>query len=391
MRNNPHHIYPSPDEILKGKNIDTKLIEKAIDEYDIKVWKGLKDTKGSYNLRRRLYNSSYIIRDLLWANYSIYSDKELKYISEFYAVAIMDNKAAQKELEQRKYELWYKVDEKRNSEFWRLKSIIKYLSPMEIINRKEELNPIIRQCFNFLRGGRGADGKYKSDIEFNKVWKRAHKICIILLKYIPLDGILPIDLYFPGEYYAILTYGNKDDNYKIDIELEKIENEKKRLEQNKKSKEYKNSGKQSKSAFNIYGRQQRIKTIPEIHKDYKYNKVQQINISTENLAQQQLAFFGLPIHTEHEYNNVDNVLVKNTVFRGKTITINTKATGNKEHTYIFYDNKEYKFDDFLIAMYPDKRVNKSVVYFQNTIANLLKVGPTQRIKIKYDILAYHFR
>ena len=41
-------------------------------------------------------------------------------------------------------------------------------------------------------------------------------------------------------------------------------------------------------------------------------------------------------------------------------------------------------------MYPDKRINKSVVYFPDTIDNLLKIGPTQRIKMKYDILAYHF-
>ena len=65
MRNNPHNIYPLPDEILKGKNIDVNLIEKAINEYDIKVWKGLKYTKGSYNLRTRLYNSYYFIKDLL--------------------------------------------------------------------------------------------------------------------------------------------------------------------------------------------------------------------------------------------------------------------------------------------------------------------------------------
>ncbi|WP_300716601.1 hypothetical protein [uncultured Brachyspira sp.] len=80
---------------------------------------------------------------------------------------------------------------------------------------------------------------------------------------------------------------------------------------------------------------------------------------------------------------------ENNTFRDKDITINTKITGNMK-TFVLYDNKEYKFDDFLIAMYPNERVNKSVVYFRDTIDNLLKVGPTQRIKMKYDILAHHF-
>lgn len=388
MRNNPHNIYPLPDEILKGKNIDVNLIEKAINEYDIKVWKGLKYTKGSYNLRTRLYNSYYFIKDLLWASYSKFSDRELEYISEFYAVAIKDDKVAQKELEQRKYELWYKVEKRRNLEFLRLKSSIEYLSPIEIINREDELDPIIRECFNFLHAGRGADGKYKNDIEFKKVWKRAHEIHEILLKYIPLDGIVPQNLRFPGEYYAILTYGNKDDNYKIDIELEKIEHENKILEHNKKSKEYKDIVNQSKNIFDIYRNQQ---TIHEIYKDDKCNKKQQMKIQTEDLAKKQLVYSIIPIKIEYEYNSDDNILVENTIFREKNIAINTKSIENKEYTFIFYDNKEYKFDDFLITMYPDKRINKSVIYLPDTIDNLLKIGPTQRIKMKYDILAYHFR
>lgn len=81
---------------------------------------------------------------------------------------------------------------------------------------------------------------------------------------------------------------------------------------------------------------------------------------------------------------------ENPIFRGKPITISTKVIGDKEYTFILYDSKEYKFDEFLIAMYPGKRINKSVVYFPDTIANLLKIGPTQRIKMKYDILKYHF-
>ena len=83
-------------------------------------------------------------------------------------------------------------------------------------------------------------------------------------------------------------------------------------------------------------------------------------------------------------------LRENPIFRGKPITISTKVIGNKEYTFISYDSKEYKFDEFLVAMYPGKRINKSVVYFPDTIANLLKIGPTQRIKMKYDILKYHF-
>lgn len=86
----------------------------------------------------------------------------------------------------------------------------------------------------------------------------------------------------------------------------------------------------------------------------------------------------------------EEYLYENPIFRGKPITINTKAIGDKEYTFVSYDGKEYKFDEFLIAMYPDKRINKSVVYFPDTIANLLKIGPTQRIKMKYDILTYHF-
>ena len=86
----------------------------------------------------------------------------------------------------------------------------------------------------------------------------------------------------------------------------------------------------------------------------------------------------------------EEYLIENPIFRGKHITIITKITEDKEQTFISYDDKEYKFDDFLIAMYPKERVNKSVVYFPDTIANLLKIGPTQRIKMKYDILAYHF-
>lgn len=83
-------------------------------------------------------------------------------------------------------------------------------------------------------------------------------------------------------------------------------------------------------------------------------------------------------------------LYENPMFRGKPITINTKAVGDKKYTFISYNGKEYKFDEFLIAMYPGKRVNKSVAYFPDTIANLLKIGPTQRIKMKYDILTYYF-
>ena len=87
----------------------------------------------------------------------------------------------------------------------------------------------------------------------------------------------------------------------------------------------------------------------------------------------------------------EEYLIENPMFRGKHISIIAKTIGDNEQTFIYYSGKEYKFDDFLIAMYPNERVNKSVVYFQDTIANLLKIGPTQRIKMKYDILAYHFR
>lgn len=83
-------------------------------------------------------------------------------------------------------------------------------------------------------------------------------------------------------------------------------------------------------------------------------------------------------------------LIENPIFRGKHIELSIKIVEDKEVSLVFYDNKEYKFDDFLITMYPDKRINKSVVYFPDTIDNLLKIGPTQRIKMKYDILAYHF-
>lgn len=86
----------------------------------------------------------------------------------------------------------------------------------------------------------------------------------------------------------------------------------------------------------------------------------------------------------------EDYLIENPRFRGKPITINTKVIGNKEYTFVSYDDKEYKFDEFLIAMYPGKRINKSVVYFPDTIANLLKIGPTQRIKMKYDILTNYF-
>ena len=64
------------------------------------------------------------------------------------------------------------------------------------------------------------------------------------------------------------------------------------------------------------------------------------------------------------------------IFRGKPITINTKAIGDKEYTFVSYDGNEYKFDEFLIAMYPNKRIHKSVMYFPDTIYNLLKIGPT---------------
>lgn len=67
---------------------------------------------------------------------------------------------------------------------------------------------------------------------------------------------------------------------------------------------------------------------------------------------------------------------ENPIFRGNPITINTKAIGDKEYTFVSYDGNEYKFDEFLIAMYPNKRIHKSVVYFQDTIYNLLKIGPT---------------
>lgn len=83
-------------------------------------------------------------------------------------------------------------------------------------------------------------------------------------------------------------------------------------------------------------------------------------------------------------------LIENPIFRGKHIELSIKIVEDKEVSLVYYDNKEYKFDDFLITMYPDKRINKSVVYFPDTIDNLLKIGPTQRIKMKYDILAYHF-
>ena len=86
----------------------------------------------------------------------------------------------------------------------------------------------------------------------------------------------------------------------------------------------------------------------------------------------------------------EDYTTENPIFRGKPITINNKEIDNKQYTFISYDGKEYKFDEFLIAMYPGKRINKSVVYFPDTIANLLKIGPTQRIKMKYDILTYHF-
>lgn len=86
----------------------------------------------------------------------------------------------------------------------------------------------------------------------------------------------------------------------------------------------------------------------------------------------------------------EDYLIENPRFRGKPITINTKVIGNKEYTFVSYDDKEYKFDEFLIAMYPGKRINKSVVYFPDTIDNLLKIGPTQRIKMKYDILTHYF-
>ena len=69
-------------------------------------------------------------------------------------------------------------------------------------------------------------------------------------------------------------------------------------------------------------------------------------------------------------------MIENPRFMGKQITINTKVIGNKEYTFVSYDDKKYKFYEFLIAMYPGKRINKSVVYFPDTIDNLLKIGPT---------------
>ena len=83
-------------------------------------------------------------------------------------------------------------------------------------------------------------------------------------------------------------------------------------------------------------------------------------------------------------------LIEHPQFRGKYIELKTELIEDKEYDFVYYDGKEYKFDEFLLAMYPNKRVNRSIVFFPDTIANLLKVGPTQRIKMKYDILAYHF-
>ena len=83
-------------------------------------------------------------------------------------------------------------------------------------------------------------------------------------------------------------------------------------------------------------------------------------------------------------------LIEHPQFRGKYIELKTELIEDKEYDFVYYDGKEYKFDEFLLAMYPNKRVNKSIVFFPDTIASLLKVGPTQRIKMKYDILAYHF-
>jgi len=55
---------------------------------------------------------------------------------------------------------------------------------------------------------------------------------------------------------------------------------------------------------------------------------------------------------------------------------------------ILYKGKEYYFDNFLVEMYKDERVNKSIVFLENTIGKLLRIGQTQRIKLKYDILSY---
>lgn len=84
-------------------------------------------------------------------------------------------------------------------------------------------------------------------------------------------------------------------------------------------------------------------------------------------------------------------LIENPEFRGKPITLNTEMINDIEYSFVSYDGKEYKFDEFLLAMYPNIRMNKSVVYFPDTIDNMLKIGPTQRIRMKYDILAYHFK
>lgn len=74
------------------------------------------------------------------------------------------------------------------------------------------------------------------------------------------------------------------------------------------------------------------------------------------------------------------------LFRNKPISL---VISGKEQFFISYDNKEYKFDEFLVAMYQGKRVNKSVAFLPSAIDKLLKVGPTKRIKIKADILMYY--
>lgn len=73
-----------------------------------------------------------------------------------------------------------------------------------------------------------------------------------------------------------------------------------------------------------------------------------------------------------------NVIEEYLTFRGKQIEI----VGDK----VLYEDAEYKFDDFLVEMFPGARCEDTVVFLPEAAAKLLKLGPTARTKVKYDIL-----